>query len=355
MSKYLLIAECVDSHLICRKNKLNSTCVSGNGLLNMVLTISFSIWLIVMDPEGLASFLLSQSTSSYDYGLRVTLSSWNMQLNIMHQHQPKDDNNIVHNKRIMSIMIERDTAIRQRDAAIAEMKEALIERDEAIKQRDEAIAEQDRAQKLRDNAIEDLKHLENAMNSQNFAANGMKGAQDHQSNFADVRITHAFPLSSITAEAIKSSWQTKQSKQNSRGKKGNTTRAGEASNYYSNASAARKFRSEWDEQDLGLNLIAFDESTMPGPVCSCTGEAHPCYRWGNGGWQSSCCTTVISMYPLPQLPNKRHARMSGRKMSGSVFTRLLTRMAKAGHDLSVPLDLKGYWARHGTNRYIIIK
>lgn len=275
----------------------------------------------------------------------------------MPQYQPKDANT-VQSKRFMSIMIERNTAIRERNAAIAEMKEALIARDEAMKQRDEAIAERDRAQKMRDIAVEDLKHLENAVNSRQFAANEMKRTQNHQPDFADAHITDAIPLSSITAEAVRTSCQSKQSKQNSRGlmrKKGKTTRAGEVSSSYSNASAARKFRSEWDDQDVGLNLIAFDESTMPGPVCSCTGEAHPCYKWGNGGWQSSCCTTMISMYPLPQMPNRRHARISGRKMSGSVFTRLLTRMARAGHDLSVPLDLKDYWARHGTNRYIIIK
>ncbi|KAK4747764.1 hypothetical protein SAY87_014350 [Trapa incisa] len=266
--------------------------------------------------------------------------------------------NAVHSKRITSIKNERDTAIRERDAAIAEMKEALFARDQAIKLRDEAIAERDRAQKLRDNVIEDLKHLDDAISSRKFSANGMNKAQDHQVNFADGYIIDAIPLSSITAGALKSSGQSKQSSQNStssKRKKGNATRTREGSNYHSNASAARKFRSEWDEQDVGLNLIAFDESTMPGPVCSCTGEAHPCYKWGNGGWQSSCCTTRISMYPLPQMPNRRHARMSGRKMSGSVFIRLLTRMAKADHDLAVPLDLKDYWARHGTNRYIIIK
>ncbi|OWM83919.1 hypothetical protein CDL15_Pgr004350 [Punica granatum] len=278
-----------------------------------------------------------------------------MQWNVMLQHHPKDTN-AVQNKRFMSIMIERDNAIRERNAAIAETKEALIARDEAIKQRDEAIAERDRALMMRDNAREALRHLENAINSPQFAASGMKRAHSHQSDNGEARITDAFPLSSITAEAVKSSCQSKENSIGSTRKKGGeTTKAGEGSNYYSAASAARKFRSEWDDHDVGLNLIVFDESAMPGPVCSCTGEAHPCYKWGNGGWQSSCCTTMISMYPLPQMPNKRHARMSGRKMSGSVFTRLLTRMAKAGHDLSIPVDLKDYWARHGTNRYITIK
>nr|GMC74211.1 protein BASIC PENTACYSTEINE6 [Ipomoea batatas] len=114
-------------------------------------------------------------------------------------------------------------------------------------------------------------------------------------------------------------------------------------------------RPDWKDQDLGLNQVSFDESTMPVPVCSCTGVLRPCYKWGNGGWQSSCCTTNLSMYPLPAIPNKRHARIGGRKMSGGAFNKLLSRLAAEGHDLSNPVDLKEHWAKHGTNRYITIK
>ncbi|CAI0382910.1 unnamed protein product [Linum tenue] len=113
--------------------------------------------------------------------------------------------------------------------------------------------------------------------------------------------------------------------------------------------------SNWKGSDLGLNQIAFDDSTMPAPVCSCTGIFRQCYKWGNGGWQSSCCTTTLSMYPLPAVPNKRHARIGGRKMSGSAFSKLLSRLAAEGHDLAHPVDLKNHWAKHGTNRYITIK
>jgi hypothetical protein len=63
----------------------------------------------------------------------------------------------------------------------------------------------------------------------------------------------------------------------------------------------------------------------------------------------------MSMYPLPAVPNKRHARVGGRKMSGSAFSKLLSRLAAEGHDLSNPVDLKDHWAKHGTNRYITIK
>ncbi|KAJ6399566.1 hypothetical protein OIU77_020177 [Salix suchowensis] len=114
-------------------------------------------------------------------------------------------------------------------------------------------------------------------------------------------------------------------------------------------------KSDWKGQDLGLNQVAFDETTMPAPVCSCTGFFRQCYKWGNGGWQSSCCTTALSMYPLPAVPNKRHARVGGRKMSGGAFSKLLSRLAAEGQDLSNPVDLKDHWAKHGTNRYITIK
>ncbi|KAL6580189.1 hypothetical protein OROMI_008213 [Orobanche minor] len=101
------------------------------------------------------------------------------------------------------------------------------------------------------------------------------------------------------------------------------------------------------KDNLGLNQINFDESAMPVPVCSCTGSPQPCYRWGNGGWQSACFTTTISMYPLPQVANKRYSRVGGRKMSGSAFNKLLNRLASEGYNFSSPLDLKDHWAKHG--------
>ncbi|KAJ1389960.1 GAGA-binding transcriptional activator [Sesbania bispinosa] len=51
-------------------------------------------------------------------------------------------------------------------------------------------------------------------------------------------------------------------------------------------------KANWKAQDLALNQVVYDESTMPAPVCSCTGVPRQCYKWGNGGWQSACCTTT---------------------------------------------------------------
>ncbi|KAL9690467.1 hypothetical protein QQ045_010865 [Rhodiola kirilowii] len=106
---------------------------------------------------------------------------------------------------------------------------------------------------------------------------------------------------------------------------------------------------------LSLNELGLDYANLPVPFCSCTGNPQSCYKWGKGGWQSACCTTSLSMYPLPQIPNKRHSRMGGRKMSGGAFTKLIIRLASEGHDITVPIDLKNHWAKHGTNRYIIIR
>ncbi|KAJ7957197.1 GAGA binding-like protein [Quillaja saponaria] len=245
-----------------------------------------------------------------------------------------EPNALVMNKKIMSIIAERDATIREKNVALSEKNEALAARDEALRQRNEALAQRDNALMERDNALAALHIRDNAIDFQlgggiQCGSKRMRQPSNRLGNIAeapystkDMAISDAFPV-------------------------------GEDLNR--KASEGTKIKSEWDSQDVGLNLITFDESTMPVPVCSCTGVPRQCYKWGNGGWQSSCCTTTLSMYPLPQLPNKRHARVGGRKMSGSVFTRLLSRVAAEGNDLSIPLDLKVYWARHGTNRYITIK
>ncbi|KAF3435801.1 hypothetical protein FNV43_RR22893 [Rhamnella rubrinervis] len=286
----------------------------------------------------------------------------------MAQHQVKD-NALVMNRKLISIIAERDAAIQERNAALSEKNEALAARDDALRQRDEALAQRDTAIMERDNALAALHIRDNAMNSPlsggvQRGVKRMHHPSSHLGNMAEatystkeMHITDAFPITVISSDAVKSR-QARRSKDNKevspKTSKPPRKKVGEDLNRQA-CSDGTKFKTEWDSQDVGLNLVTFDESTMPVPVCSCTGLPRQCYKWGNGGWQSSCCTTNMSMYPLPQMPNKRHARMGGRKMSGSVFTRLLSRLAAQGHDLSIPLDLKDYWARHGTNRYITIK
>lgn len=274
------------------------------------------------------------------------------QWNMMPQYQMKDQNQnaIQMNRKFMHIVAERKTAIEERDRALSQKKVALEERDMAIQQRDAAIAERNDAIRERNNAIAALHFHEATMNPQ--PQRGAKRTHHHHtqpSYMREPRVTEAFPLTAVQAEPVnRSKLTTKETKSRKKQKK-----VGEDLNRNVTTDGSK---AEWDAQEFGLvEQISFDQRTMPIPICSCTGVARQCYKWGSGGWQSSCCTTTISVYPLPQMPNKRHSRMGGRKMSGSVFTRLLSRLASQGHDLSSPIDLRTYWAKHGTNRYITIK
>ncbi|XP_006347363.1 protein BASIC PENTACYSTEINE2-like [Solanum tuberosum] len=104
-----------------------------------------------------------------------------------------------------------------------------------------------------------------------------------------------------------------------------------------------------------INGINMDISVIPIPICSCTGAAQQCYRWGCGGWQSACCTTNLSSYPLPMNVKRRGSRIAGRKMSLGAFKKVLEKLASEGYNFSNPIDLKPHWARHGTNKFVIIR
>ncbi|KAM4073217.1 hypothetical protein ACB094_10G001400 [Castanea mollissima] len=107
--------------------------------------------------------------------------------------------------------------------------------------------------------------------------------------------------------------------------------------------------------NIDMDKTDFDFSGVPAPYCSCTGNPRACYKWGAGGWQSSCCTINVSEYPLPMSSTRPGSRMAGRKMSNGAYGKLLLRLATEGHDLTHPVDLKDHWARHGTNKFVIIK
>ncbi|XP_010513934.1 PREDICTED: protein BASIC PENTACYSTEINE1-like isoform X2 [Camelina sativa] len=107
--------------------------------------------------------------------------------------------------------------------------------------------------------------------------------------------------------------------------------------------------------DVVINGVSMDISGLPVPVCTCTGTPQQCYRWGCGGWQSACCTTNISMYPLPMSTKRRGARISGRKMSQGAFKKVLEKLATEGYSFGNAIDLKSHWARHGTNKFVTIR
>ncbi|KAF8110791.1 hypothetical protein N665_0079s0104 [Sinapis alba] len=307
---------------------------------------------------------------------------WMMQH--QHQHQPSM-------KQVMSIIAERDAAIQERNLAISEKKAAVAERDMAFLQRDTAIAERNNAIMERDSALTALQYRDNSMST---SSRQHQPHMHHQHQHHMLQLTEnayetremepndGLPTSPPTGSALDSSAKPKRGKRAKEPKAKTTTKASVNKRGPKNPRKVKKeneddltkimfakttldygeeeatgSKSDWKSQEMvGLNQVVYDETTMPPPVCSCTGVLRQCYKWGNGGWQSSCCTTTLSMHPLPALPNKKHARVGGRKMSGSAFSKLLSRLAAEGHhDLSNPVDLKDHWAKHGTNRYITIK
>ncbi|KAK1425495.1 hypothetical protein QVD17_20847 [Tagetes erecta] len=107
--------------------------------------------------------------------------------------------------------------------------------------------------------------------------------------------------------------------------------------------------------DMVINGVDMDITGIPIPVCSCTGANQQCYRWGSGGWQSACCTTTISIYPLPMSTKRRGARIAGRKMSQGAFKKVLEKLASEGYDFADAIDLRTHWAKHGTNKFVTIR
>lgn len=257
---------------------------------------------------------------------------------------------------IVNIIAERDAAIEERNQALLERRKVLDERRVAIAQRNLAIKERNDAVLERDNAFTALQQSMNeplSFETQHLSkrltcnpVNHVHASSNHLNS--GMEILNALCKTMVTSESSKSPQAKTYSCPSVRPRK--RKRIGEGMH-----KKADKLKNVWNTENLGLNKIDFDASIMPVPGCSCTGTFRHCYKWGNGGWQSCCCTTAISAFPLPPLPNKRSGRMGGRKMTGSAFSKLLTRLAMEGFDYTQPVDLKGHWSKHGTNRYVTIK
>ncbi|KAK8946281.1 Barley B recombinant-like protein D [Platanthera guangdongensis] len=272
------------------------------------------------------------------------------------QHQMKD----IPAMKLMALMAERDNAIQECNIALSEKRLAFAERDIAIVQRDGALAERNAAIMERNSALTALKHVrKNSMNeisapespSQHLPLQ-LPVSQENQE--LSIHVMELYPLSAASDGSIKA-LKTKRSRKEAVDRKPKEQKKGKRKQLATAKQITAAKYQEREVQNLGLNQVPFDDSTMPPPGCSCTGKLQHCYKWGNGGWQSACCTKTLSMYPLPVVPNKRHSRLAGRKMSGSAFAKLLTKLNAEGCDLSMPVDLRDHWAKHGTNRYIIIK
>lgn len=132
-------------------------------------------------------------------------------------------------------------------------------------------------------------------------------------------------------------------------------RAPRATKAESSPSAPRARSAAKKTTEIVINGIDMDISGIPIPVCSCTGTPQQCYRWGSGGWQSACCTTNMSIYPLPMSTKRRGARIAGRKMSIGAFKKVLEKLAAEGYDFSNQIDLRTHWAKHGTNKFVTIR
>lgn len=122
-----------------------------------------------------------------------------------------------------------------------------------------------------------------------------------------------------------------------------------------NPSSVQRSKQPKKSMDFVINGIDMDISGIPIPVCSCTGAPQQCYRWGCGGWQSACCTTQISTYPLPMSTKRKGARIAGRKMSQGAFKKVLEKLAAEGYNFANPIDLRTHWAKHGTNKFVTIR
>ncbi|GLJ46634.1 hypothetical protein SUGI_0982630 [Cryptomeria japonica] len=286
--------------------------------------------------------------------------------------------------KFMSSLAERDAAILERNSAFAEKKAAYSEREAAILERDAAYADRSSAFFERDAAIAALDYArEGSWNGQKTLPCGTLASAKILQVIADnpsflpreyqpVRsvnpgfppILEALPSAEpqkmikhefITREDEKESpskrkydhCETKTQKPKKQRKQGTQSEEG--------LNGEVTVKNEQKNLDVVINGIVFDISAMPIPVCSCTGVPQQCYRWGSGGWQSACCTTNISLYPLPMNPKRRGARVAGRKMSGGAFKKLLERLGSEGHNINYPIDLKSHWAKHGTNKFVTIR
>ncbi|CAM6008584.1 unnamed protein product [Sphagnum balticum] len=253
---------------------------------------------------------------------------------------------------LMAVIAERDAALLEKSTAIAEKMAAWAERDAALSQRDAALAERDSALLKRDAAISALAKVEKESSScarkRPSSAGGIHGSKllqrvgfaEHYSLVVSPGVPAQNKALHLAVKKVES-WPSPIQRQ------------------------LQEYQVKGDEEEgqTQESEIASTASyaTMPVsaptriPYCSCTGINQQCYRWGSGGWQSACCTTLLSLHPLPMNPKKRGSRVAGRKMSAGAFDKLLEKLKLEGVDVSYSVDLKDHWAKHGTNRYVTLR
>lgn len=286
------------------------------------------------------------------------------------------------NPKLSEILAERDAAIAERDKAIAERKNAYAERDAALLQRDVAYADRNAALMERDTAMKALSMIRANVNDPENTAKIMQmmhiiaNRPSGRSNYLSTTPNDTFnnntagigkhsetglikkPLKQQQVKKTKGS-ASKRHKPfdvlNQDKKVAKVSGKKRKQHDQDGALSVEKFNHPDSSRSISTCITPYDMLSTPVPFCSCTGTNQRCYRWGNGGWQSACCTKFMSMYPLPMHQVKSGSRVPGRKMSGSAFGKLLEKLAGLGVDITKPVDLKNHWAKHGTNRYVTIQ
>jgi len=221
-----------------------------------------------------------------------------------------------HSMNLLALMNEKDSAIRERDHALAEKKAAIAERDMAFAQRDAAMAERNAAIVERDNALAALELARtNGFNTNNGNGfhqhqgpplHGTKNIHHHDQlshvqssplqladspydHAREMHISEAYPIAAAPGSIGKGKKPRKNNTQASPLKRpsGVLRKTKKAASEWKNrgmsgggedSTRASVMKNEWKDQDLGLNQVPFDESTMPAPACSCTGELRQCYK-----------------------------------------------------------------------------
>ncbi|MCO5604426.1 hypothetical protein L7F22_058591 [Adiantum nelumboides] len=268
---------------------------------------------------------------------------------------------------------EVNAAIAVRDAAFEEKKHANAERESALLQRDIAYADRHAAIMDRDNALAALAMIEEDGNGPTSAAKMMQVVNIAVDRFPEGTnlLCSPPPINGMEITHIEGKLPQRRAKKDVQIAEEENPKKGKDSQSKKGSKAVRKRQKVQDQEtipssvekikreDNSKALIVYEAQVgTPAtalPFCSCTGVNRQCYRWGSGGWQSSCCTNSLSEYPLPMSSTKRRSRVAGRKMSGGAFKKLLERLAGHGVDITQPIDLKDHWAKHGTNRYIIVR
>lgn len=279
--------------------------------------------------------------------------------------------------KLMEVVAERDAAYAERDTAIAEKKTANAERDAALLQRDVAYADRNTALLERDTAIAALTMVRSDKDNTEAAAKLMQMVNiavncpamestlqglPKTGNELDNPVEAKQPQKPVKQQGRKAQKDSSKKRkpavptsQDEKSSKSPSKRKRKQQTQHEALVKVEKIRQDEGVKNNSVALVPYDGTPPPTPYCSCTGSNQQCYRWGNGGWQSACCTNFLSIYPLPMNPVKRGSRVPGRKMSGGAFRKLLERLVGDGMDITIPIDLKNHWAKHGTNRYVTIK